>query len=230
MKKDLLVALVVWSSLATAHQARAATPAQQVASQPQQLVFVGRLLSIEEAPDPCKTSGTCISMDALYTARYEVVEPIVGQPAQREIAVHIADHYGFPGMARWRHALLFVQLLDEGPWLHKYQGFALHPLADGGWGFCGGAREAREMPGAPVPRPLPFDADLGLVDDVGGSVRRAAEHGEHFAPDGDRIYCRAGLRLPELYEAVRTGVMQARGVVLPAWGAHGGRAARESGE
>lgn len=224
MKKDLLAALVLMSSLFAVGGTHAATPPQEAASgqQAEQLVFVGRLLSIEEAPDPCESGNKCISMDALYTARYEIVEPIVGTPAQREITIGIADHYGFPGMARWRHALLFVQLLDDGPWLHKYQGFAVHPLTDGGWGFCGGAREAREAPGAPVPRALPFTADLGLVDDVGGAVRRAAEQGEHFALEDGRVHCRTGLRLPELYEAARTGVMQARGVALPGWDARGG--------
>lgn len=218
MKKDLLAAFALLSALTAAGAAHAATPRDEVsAPEAPPLVFVGRLLSIEEAPDPCEASGTCFSMDSLYTARYAVVEPIVGTPAQREITIRIADHYGFPSMARWRHALLFVQPDDDGAWLHKYQGYALHRLTDGGWGFCGGAREARETPAAPVPRPLPFEADLGLVDDVDGRVRMSAGHGEHFALDGDRLHCRQGLRLPELYEAVRTGVMQARGVALPAW-------------
>jgi hypothetical protein len=54
---------------------------------------------------------------------------------------------------------------------------------------------------------------------VDGLVRRSATGGEHFALEGERLHCRQGVRLPELYEAVRTGVMRARGIALPAWDA-----------
>ena len=54
------------------------------------LVFVGRLVAIEELPNPC-ASGDCIFMDGLWQARYEIERTLVGAYPQREITVRIAD-------------------------------------------------------------------------------------------------------------------------------------------
>ena len=85
------------------------------------LVFVGRLVSIEELPDPCEGRADCISMDGLWSARYEIEQTLVGSYPAREITLSIADHYGYPAVAKFEHALLFVGLYTNGPWLHKYQ-------------------------------------------------------------------------------------------------------------
>src|SRR5690606_38343130 len=81
-----------------------------------------------------------IQMDALFRARYRVVLPITGAAAGEVVEFDVADHYGFPGFARIRHALLFVAVSDEGTWLHKYQAIAVHRTQDGRWASCGDVR------------------------------------------------------------------------------------------
>lgn len=209
--------LVTVAALLLSANACAASATDEPKDEKHQFVFVGRLVSIEEAPDPCESKDECISFDSLYSARYEIVEPLVGTHPGREITFGIADHYGFPQMARYRHALLFVQSTDVGVWLHKYQGFAVHRLTDGQWGYCGGAREAAEDPSVPTPRPLPFAHDFGIVGEFSEYGVRQIFDVETFSIEDGRIRCREGLKLAELYEVVRKDPLRARGVVLPAW-------------
>jgi hypothetical protein len=194
------------------------TQAQESEEEVANLVFVGRLVSIEQAPDPCEGSLTCISMDTLWKARYEIEKTLVGGYPQREITINIADHYGFPHSARAEHALLFVGLYSNGPWLHKYQGFPVHRLVDGGWGHCGGSfRPTGGEPNPPKPRSLAFTGELRIRDEWNGEELTSLLDRDSYSLRNGQLRCKRGLMLPELYEVVRKGALQARGVELPAW-------------
>lgn len=191
---------------------------------PPTFAFVGQLLSIEPAPDPCEAKNrqsgelVCLTMDALWRARYRVLQPVAGRHTDEVVEFLVADHYGFPPFARFPQALLFVSQDADGAWLHKYQGIAVFPVRDGQWAACGQPFAARGD-GVPVPAPRPIDYRDDL--DAGTEVEQDELH-QRFAPgdytvvDG-RLRCIRGLRLPELYEGVRSGVMRARGVPLPPW-------------
>lgn len=201
-------------------------PAAAVGPQPvETFVFVGERISIEEAPDPCeqefeKTGERgCISMDSLYAARYRVLEPIAGAYPNAEVGFSVADHYGFPAFARFRSALLFVALSDEGPWLHKYQAVPVHRTVDGQWASCGDIR--RDPAGKPSPqlRTLRFRREIALESDLSEHMLASYRAGDqpHWRIANGRVWCSQGMLLEDVYEVVRSGVMQARGIPLPAW-------------
>ena len=192
-------------------------------------VFVGQLLSIEELPDPCEQKQeetgelTCITMDSLYRARYRVLQRIAGSYPGDVITFDIADHYGFPKFARYRNAVLFVGLYDDRPWLHKYQGIAVHRTVAGQWASCGEIEYRRK--GEPVPpqvKPLRFEHDIASVGEISEAGwmeilrdwQTSHEAMDHRIERG-RIRCTRGILLEDLYDIVRDGVMRARGVVLP---------------
>lgn len=194
--------------------ARAEDPEQEVDN----LVFVGRLVSIEELPNPCEGKSDCISMDALWRARYEIEQTLVGSYPEREITFSIADHYGYPPMAKFEHALLFVGLYSNGPWLHKYQGFAMHPLTGGDWGYCGGPFRATDgEPDPPTPSSLPFAGSLQVRGEPSRDELELLLGERNFSVKHGRVYCKRGVVLSDFYEVVRKGALQARGVNLPPW-------------
>lgn len=189
------------------------------------LVFVGELVSIEPLPNPCdeewKQSGTlrCIFLDALYRARYRVVQPVIGTTAGTEVTFQVADHYGFPPFASSRHALLFVAVTDDGHWLHKYQGISMYLTTEGHWAACG--EVDRRVP--------PLRArSLGFAEPIAVQTSMQEDAWERMLPtweerrdlyrikDG-QVHCLKGIPLKETYGIVRRGVMKARDVTLPPW-------------
>lgn len=238
MKVHLLLAFAVMSMLPfTARTAETDSADAKVET----VVFVGRLVSIEELPDPCEGDEDCISIDALYRARYEVVRPIVGSFAQRQVTIDIADHYGFPPFARYQHALLVVGLHDARPWLHKYQGIAVHRTVEGEWASCGEVefKDKGEAPSAHI-KPLRFEREIAGIGDLSEAGWRETLFGWRTARDqldhrieGGKVWCTRGVELPDIYETMRSGALRARGVALPAWsdavGAHSSEKRRKRG-
>lgn len=201
----------------------AAEPAGERADET--LVFVGELVSIESLPNPCdearKRTGKlgCIFLDALYRARYRVVQPVIGTTQDTEVTFQVADHYGFPPFATARHALLFVAITDDGNWLHKYQGIPMYRTTDDHWAACG--EVDRRVP--------PLRArSLGFAEPIAVQASVPEEAWERMLPvweerrdlyrikDG-QVHCLKGVPLKETYGIVRRGVMKARGVSLPPW-------------
>lgn len=221
----LCAALAMW--LPVHSSAGAAEAEAQDDRTVETVVFVGELISIDSVPDPCeakrKETGelSCFSMDALYRARYRVVQPVVGSVPAPELTFNIADHYGFPPFAYFEHALLFVGMYDEGPWLHKYQGIPMHRTADEQWAACGEVDHRRIEGRVPAhAQPLRFKQAIASLSEL------SAEDRERLLPqwksardtyriENGQVYCRKGVPLEETYEIVRNGVMKAREVPLP---------------
>ena len=197
---------------AAAQDDASVTPAPRIA------VFVGEQLDFAELPDPCEdpanrvelhggASGdesACVVMDTSYWARYRVVEPILGAAGRAEVEFLLADHYGVPDFARARTALLFVTLdADGGAALVKYQAYPVYATADGDWAFCGDPYP----PGMPADRrrvvPIDFATSLSFADlSTLGPYAAAQFDDETYERDGDRLRCRRGVRLLELFEFV----------------------------
>lgn len=189
--------------------------------------FIGKLVSIKELLNQCpdtdesKESGqelesVCIQFDALYEARYEVVEILSGELRSKEIAFYIADHYGFPRFTDYQYALLFVAVGPAENWLEKYQGYAVHRTSTDSWASCGNPYDERSGDSPRGLRPISFAGDFGIVGEFSsdGIARRFFDSKE-MVVDGGRITCRNGVYAADLYDMVRTGVMSARGIQLP---------------
>jgi hypothetical protein len=158
----------------------------------------------------------CLQFDALYEARYEVVDGLVGSRFPRELSFRVADHYGFPAFAEYRYALLYVQVGSEGAWLEKYQGYPVHRTVGGSWAACGNPFPTPDDTEPAALRSIDFVDDLGVVGEfsTAGLERRFID--ERYLTIADsRIRCRMGVAIEDLYEAVRTGVMAARDIALP---------------
>lgn len=203
------------------------------------LVFIGERLSIEDAPSPCEQrqaegeAPDCISLDTFYTARYRVLDRIVGQPPTDPLTFRVAEHYGFPAFARYRHALLFMALSDDGPWLHKYQAIPVHRTVEGQWASCGDLRRNPADPPSPQVRALRFEREIARESDLPEGLLadyRAGQRPELRVERG-KVWCTQGILLQDAYEIVRNGALQARGVALPAWPgiSNGESAQHESG-
>lgn len=211
--------LLVWVLLTLASPLPAAPTA---GSGPEILAVVGHLVSIRRLPNPCERGNDsaqpdCIMLDALYEAKYEIRTVLSGTTPGPEISFRIADHYGFPRFAHYRDALLFVTIDTGGNFLQKYQGYAVHRTANGSWATCGDPyNEFFGDPGQGV-RPIDFADDLGIVGDFSEEgLRERFPEAKHLDVSNGRIRCRRGIPLPDLYERVRSGVLAARGIAIPA--------------
>ena len=188
------------------------------------LVFVGEKLSIEPIPDPCEPEPgeerTCISFDSLWLARYRIVERVAGESRYDEVAFQVADHYGFPGFGNARHALLYVTMAPEGPYLQKYQGIPVARVAEGGWAACG-EDDDEAMPRAePLQFLEPVDAIPENVPTADAVAYANAYIGAapDFVVDGRDVHCRRGVRLAALHQGLMDGLMRARGFPRDAGG------------
>lgn len=186
----------------------AAEPAVEDIPSSRLVAFVGRLESIaENKADPCAGDPTCVMLDVIYDASYTVLEPLQGRIERGRIRFRIFDHSGFPGFARYRHALLFVLMTDKSAVLVKYQGFEMQPLAQGGWGSCGGDPSGRSALNL---QPLQFAPEVNF-----GSVARLTDAAitEEFDPDyydirGGLAYCRKGVTAEALAKALYPKLLQ----------------------
>lgn len=199
-----------------------AAHAEVAASAVETFVLVGEKIGVEALPDPCEDDAgksgerRCFSFDALFQARYRVVEPLVGRWPEATITFKVADHYGFPSFGHARHALLFVAVGPQGAWLHKYQGIPLLRTDDGGWAHCGGSGSGD----GPRARNLRFSEDLGPVAELPPGQLEALRRTHSVRIRKGRVACLRGIPVAEVYEHIRSGTMQARGEVLPPWNAH----------
>ncbi len=209
------IALTAVLYAAAVSEARAEAPVDT-------FVFIGERVSVERMADPCAVEPDeelrCITMDELFTARYRIVQPIVGTHTADTIEFRVADHYGFPPFARFKHALLFVAMA-EPPYLHKYQAVPLHRTADGRWASCGDIRRNWEDPKSPEVRPLQFPRPIARWSELPEISQQAYRSGElpHWRVSGDEVRCTEGMYVEDVYRVVRDGVMRAREVPLPAW-------------
>lgn len=215
LRLTLLVSLLI---AATALFGRAAA----ASADPEILAVVGRLVSIKRLPNPCERKDgsaepDCIMLDGLYEAKYDIQSVLSGTTRGPEISFRIADHYGFPRFAHYRDALLFVTIAADGNFLQKYQGYAVHRTANGSWATCGDPYN--EFFGDPEQgvRAIDFADDLGVIGDFSEEgIRERFPEAKHLDLSNGRIRCRRGVPLSELYERVRSGVMAARGIAIPA--------------
>jgi hypothetical protein len=218
----ILACAVLWASMA----------AHAVDRDASTFVFVGQLVDFEELPDQCppskeveeldpteddaKLDSICIQFDALFRATYRVLEILHGDIESQTVTFHIADHYGFPAFAYFKNALLFLEVHPDEIWLEKYQGYALHRTKDESWATCGNPYD--EWRGNPLRYLIEpkFQNPLGSVGEFSKiGARRIFGDSPHIIIDGSEARCVAGVRLIDLYEMVRTGVLKARGINLP---------------
>lgn len=227
VNRTLAGLILLWLGTLSGSGARASEANEEL------LVFVGKFIDIEELPDQCPPThpvedagaeedgerglgAVCIQFDALYEARYEVVDGLVGSRFPRELSFRVADHYGFPAFAEYRYALLYVQVGAEGSWLEKYQGYPVHRTVGGSWAACGNPFSTPDDTAPAALRSMDFVDDLGMVGEFSsaGVARRFIDQRYVSIVDG-RIRCRLGVAIGDLYDAVRTGVMAAREIILP---------------
>jgi hypothetical protein len=201
----------------------AAAPVATTYAAPTTIAFVGEQLALHELPTPC--SATEVQVEAVadgadcvlqyeFAARYRVVRELAGRAPATELELRFADRYGFPRFAEFRHALLVVTVAGDVATLQKYQGYEVFPTADGDWATCGAPFGSGAN--GPAPEPLEF-AESAVVEDVRerSPAWIAARYADarYVLADGV-VRCRLGVRVQALLQALRVGVLRARGVEL----------------
>ena len=145
-------------------------------------------------------------MDLIYDATYTVLAPLQGRIRKGPIHLRIFDHYGFPEVAKHRHALLFVYLTDKAATLVKYMGYEMLPLAGGGWGNCGNPCGHVTL----VSQPLKFAPEVNFGSVAGVTDTAIAEEfePEYFDIRDGLAYCRKGVTADVLAAALYPKLLQ----------------------
>ena len=195
------------------------------------LAFVGHFESIVELDgctgEPRKdvvmpegdTEIICIPMDGVFRATYKVAETLHGVPDAPTISFRVADHYGYPSFARYKHALLFVQQSEGGNYLEKYQGFQLSATADGSWAHCAALDDGPRTPELEaLLEPIAFASGVtfGSEGELNGYALQESFDPKYFSVRDGLVYCNKAISLHALYKHVTEGVLKARGVAPPA--------------
>ncbi len=196
--------------------------AEEAQEEYETVAFVGRLISIRPLPPACegepqREDRICISFDAIFLARYEIVDMVAGHLSVNEIDIRVADHYGFPQFARHPHALLFVAVGRDAFDLHKYQGYGVYRTASNAWASCGDPLYRNQYYDPPQPTEQIFMEDFGPASKRKKLVADGVFLKGDLVAVAGRLRCLKGQPLSTIYEETRTGVMKARGIELPAW-------------
>ena len=200
-------------SAATRDTARTAAPAPScgAASGNDLAVFVGQKRDVRQI-EPELPPGA-VAFDNVYRARYAVVHVLCGDITDAEVEFDAADHYGQPGFSQFETVLL-VLARHAGRWYHeKYQFQDVYETTDGSWSGCGDPYkyEPEMHRGALRARPVTFRREVSFP--LQGLTE--TQIAERYPPDyfdrvGDRVVCKAGAPLADLFAAKRDGVLRAR--------------------
>ena len=191
------------------------------------VALIGRFDAIEELPNPCESEprsvnedgleNVCISMDALFKATYTIKQVISGNIATgTTFTFKVADHYGFPDFARFKNALLFVQLNDGDSYLEKYQGFQVHETALGSWASCGYPRGADTENGELERVTFANEIAFGSIGELNTEGVAQEFPSPVYENRNGLVRCVKGWSIERLVSYVTEGVLKARGETVSA--------------
>lgn len=196
----------------------AAAAPTSAAEPPPTGVYIVRVLATPERVDPPPCPGAaaagndrdvlCIDIDVHSRMRTEVVQVISGPDAGPDLTFRVADHYGLPKSGYFDHALVFVAMRPGDPWLLRYQEVPLLRLADGGWATCGPLRDTPA-------RPLTYADDLGTRTGYAQSPRSGIIPPGSTRLRNGRVECVEGVRVEDVYTALRAVHLARGGAPLP---------------
>lgn len=190
-------------------------------------VFVGRLIEINELKDePCGEPESddgeeriCISMDSGFRATYEILDQFYGKYDSAQITFDAYDHYGKPAFSRFKHALMFVHVTDDGIYHAKYQFYDVYRTIEGRWATCGDSFARYEEPEELeqiVFSKLNFPEDLVFADVGRFSPSYVAMEfpAEFYDIRSNKAFCKKGVYVEHLVDFKEQTVLKARGLVL----------------
>lgn len=182
------------------------------------LSVVAKFESIEEMPDPCASekkaepsdNSLCMTMDALFVAKYSVLEVISGDAKPGQVLrFSIADHYGYPNFAMFNTAVLTLRRSAEGYYLEKYLAAALHQTKTGDWATCGYPSTANETDGELEPIVFAPGVIFGTIGQLNMQVAKEEFPPPLYSFSGQDVLCTKGWRLKRVVEHF-AGIVAAR--------------------
>lgn len=194
-------------------------------SPPEVLAFVGRKIALDKMNHPPSEKGSdgsvVIYLDSVFEARYEVLQVVHGDYRHKQISFQAFDHYGVPAFSKYDVVLLYVVRVPGEGWTHvKYQFSPLFEAPPYGWTGCGGELEdaverlaARGVSTVRGLRAVPVDFQPEAVIDLPQMDRRWFKIAPpHFEARGDKVVCKDGARLQDLFAVAREGVLMEVGL------------------
>lgn len=174
-------------------------------------VFVGRKLELQEI-QPDVPPGRLL-MDEVFRARYKVLQVYCGDLTTPEVEFEVADHYGRPVFENFDTVLLFLSRA-KGKWYHeKYQFQDVYATSDGSWAGCGDPYKYENDVNRGPLRARPIEFKQRVTFPLRGLSRdeiRERYPADLYERRGDRVLCRAGAPLDDLFAVKRDGVLKAR--------------------
>lgn len=173
--------------------------------------FVGKKIAVTPRPSPDN------SFDAVFEARYQVLQKVYGDYQGDTITFTVYDHYGTPSFERYEHALLFVSKGTHGWYHEKYQYFDVYRTASGRWAGRYNPYEYSDTskPDAVKPIPIAFPPEAVFPLSV-----KTWEEGEveywfpqpYYKVERDTAFPLYGNYVEDLFELKKRGVLGARGL------------------
>lgn len=103
----------------------------------QTIIFVGEKIGLYLADYESWCGVDQICMDVRFNVRYKVIEVLNGDFEGKKIDFAAYTHSGNLGFRQHDRVILYITQANGHYYQGKYEYDILHPLADGGYAFCG---------------------------------------------------------------------------------------------
>jgi len=170
--------------------------------------FVGEKLEFTYVP------SEEVSFDAMYKAKYKIIQRVYGNYSNDTIEFVAYSHKGVPEFPNYNHVLLFVSE-SKGKYYHeKYQYFDVYKTKDNRWASSYKSREYRKNI-AVKPMRIDFLEPVvypTIVKYYNNQIDTIKYPEPYYKTVGDSAYAIYGNYLEDLFTLKKEGVLAARGL------------------
>ena len=188
---------------------------------PNLLVFVGEIINIKRLP---KTSEYQYIVDFAYSAKYKVIQVVLGEYHYDTIEFEAHDHYGIPSFSKYKNVLLYLSQDSNGKWIQqKYLYSAVYQTTEGRWAGPFDLQDYSDVKNKNInikPEIIPFKDSIYLdikwtlfyKPKISKKTRDMWYPSPYYLIRGDSALVKMGNYVEELILLKKNGVLEARGI------------------
>lgn len=177
-------------------------------------VFIGKKIEIVGIKQ--RIDSNEVSFNAVFKAKYKIIQNVYGNYAKDTIEFEVYDHYGIPAFSKYDYVLLFVSNYNGKLYHEKYQYFDVYKTKNGRWASSYSAGDYNHIYNKNTTvKPELID----FVDEVFYKInsRNTEEIEQHFPSPyykvvDDKAIVIWGNYVEQLFELKKTGILKARGI------------------